>query len=364
MKRLVLTMALVAASPAFATGFDTSAGPVTVERVAGGLASPWSLAFLPDGRMLVTEKTGALRYLDGDTVSAPIAGVPEVWASGQGGLLDVALDPDFAETGRLYLSYAEPVGRDEARTALARARLAGDRLTDVETIFRQEPPMPGGRHFGGRIVVAPDGSLFLGLGDRGEPEMAQDLSTHVGKLVRILPDGRPHPDNPFAQGGDGLPEIFSWGHRNIQGAALDADGRLWTQEHGARGGDEINRPEAGKNYGWPVISYGRHYSGAKIGEGTEKPGMEQPVFYWDPSIAPSGLTVYSGALWPEWEGHLFSGALRGQLVNRLDLGAGAEERLFERAFGRIRDVREGPDGALWFLTDARPGALYRVAPAD
>lgn len=361
-------IAALAAAPALATVVETSAGPVRVEVVADGFANPWALAFLPDGRMLVTERPGTLRFVDAEgDVSDPIAGVPEVWATGQGGLLDVALDPDFAETGVLYLAYAEAAGSG-GRTAMARARLDGDALTDVEVIFRQEPAARGGRHFGARIVPAPDGSLFLGLGDRGDDDMAQDVANHVGVLVRVMADGSPHPDNPFANGGEGRPEIFSWGHRNIQGAAFDADGRLWTQEHGARGGDEINLPQAGLNYGWPVISYGTHYSGAPIGVGAHKEGMEQPEFYWDPSIAPSGLVAYSGALWPEWEGDLFSGGLRSQLISRLEVVdgqvTGAEERLFEGMFGRVRDVREAPDGALWFLTDANPGGLFRVTPAD
>jgi glucose/arabinose dehydrogenase len=363
----ILIAALLLASAAAAETYPTSAGPVRVERVAGGLSYPWGMDFLPDGRVLVTERSGALRLVTDGAVSDPIAGVPAVYDSGQGGLLDVALSPDFAETGLLFLSYAEPAAGG-ARTAVARARLAGDRLEDVETIFRQRPALSGGRHFGSRIVPAPDGTLFVTLGDRGARDMAQDPSNLIGKLVRIAPDGAIPPDNPFVGRSGHAPEIYSIGHRNTQGADLDAEGRLWTVAHGARGGDEINRPEAGRNYGWPVISYGRHYSGASIGEGTAKPGMEQPLFYWDPSIAPSGLTVYDGALFPEWRGDLFVGALRGQLLARVEIEDGAptgvEERLLEGALGRIRAVETGPDGALWLLTDESPGGLWRIVPGE
>ena len=349
----IMIAAALAAAPcgAAAETFESSAGPITVERVAGGLDSPWALAFLPDGRILVTERPGRLRIVEDGRVSAPLAGLPAVFAENQGGLLDVTPARDVAETGTLFLTYAEPAGGGRARTAAARARLAGDRLADLAVIFRQEPALPGGRHFGSRIVEAADGTLFVTLGDRGHRPMAQDPSNHVGKLVRIAPDGAIPADNPFLGRAGHAPELWSIGHRNTQGADLDAEGRLWTVAHG-----------------WPVISYGRHYSGAPIGEGTEKPGMEQPLHIWDPSIAPSGLTVYDGALFPDWRGDILVGALRGAMIVRVDLedGAptGAEERLFEFAFGRIRDVETGPDGALWFVTDERPGGLYRAAPAD
>ena len=361
-----LALAL-AAAPLAAETFPSSAGPLRVERVADGLAHPWALAFLPDGRILVTERPGRLRVVENGRVSDPIEGVPEVHDWGQGGLLDVTPARDFAESGTLFLSFSEPAGGSRARTAVARARLEGDRLEDVAVIFRQEPALEGGRHFGSRVVEGADGTLFVTLGDRGRRSMVQDPAHHVGKLVRIAPDGSVPPDNPLV-GRDGhAPEIFSIGHRNTQGADLDAGGRLWVVAHGARGGDEINRPEAGRNYGWPVISYGRHYSGAPIGEGTEKPGMEQPLHVWDPSIAPSGLTVYDGALFADWAGDVFVGALRGEMVVRVEIAdgapTGAEERLFEAAFGRIRDVETGPDGALWFVTDDDPGGLYRVTPA-
>ena len=354
----------------------SSIGPLSVETVAGGLRSPWGLAFLPDGRMLVTERPGTLRLVSrSGTVSAPVAGVPPVFARGQGGLLDVALAPDFDQSRLVYLSYAEP--REGASgTSVARGRLVeanGDaRLENVDVIFRQSPAAGGSNHYGSRLVFGRDGTLFVTLGDRySQREQAQNLSNHIGKVVRITPEGDVPADNPFRQKNGARPEIWSYGHRNVQGAALDpATGRLWTIEHGARGGDELNHPEAGKNYGWPVISYGRDYSGAAIGEGTQKAGMEQPVKYWDPSFAPSGLAFYTGALMPKWKGDLFAGGLAGTRLVRLRLD-GARENVAEEEVlladlnARIRDVRQGPDGALWLLTDdPSNGRLLRVAPAD
>ncbi|WP_131835940.1 PQQ-dependent sugar dehydrogenase [Ancylobacter aquaticus] len=354
----------------------SSIGPLSVETVAGGLRSPWGLAFLPDGRMLVTERPGALRIVSrSGTVSAPVAGVPPVLARGQGGLLDVALAPDFADSRLVFLTYAEP-REGAAGTSVARGRLVeqnGDaRLEDVEVIFRQSPAAGGGNHFGSRLVFARDGTLFVTLGDRSSlRDQAQNLSNHIGKVVRIVPDGGVPDDNPFRERNGARPEIWSYGHRNVQGAALDPEtGLLWTIEHGARGGDELNRPEAGKNYGWPVITYGRDYSGAKIGEGTSKPGMEQPVKYWDPSFAPSGLAFYTGTLMPQWKGDLFTGGLAGARLVRLKLdaarqGVAQEEILLADLGARLRDVRQGPDGALWLLTDdPSDGRLLRLAPAD
>lgn len=370
-----------ALSPALAQGTEpvritASAGPLEVETVASGLENPWSLAFLPDGRMLVTERPGRLRIVSRNgTVSQPVAGVPPVFARGQGGLLDVVLAPDFDSSRYVYFSYAEP--REGAGgTSVARAKLveAGGsaRLDGVEVIFRQQPAASGGQHFGSRLVFGRDGTLFVTLGDRGSLRTeAQNLSTHIGKVVRILPDGGVPQNNPFRSTANARPEIWSYGHRNVQGAALDpASGQLWTIEHGARGGDELNRPEAGKNYGWPIITYGRDYSGAKIGEGTTKPGMEQPVKYWDPSFAPSGLAFYTGDLMSAWKGSLFTGGLGGARLVRMkldDSGAGiAEEEVLLADLGeRIRDVRQGPDGALWLLTDdPENGRVLRLAPAD
>jgi glucose/arabinose dehydrogenase len=318
----------------------------------------------------VTERPGRLRIVGKDgTLSAPLQGVPKVYASGQGGLLDVQLGPDFAASGLIYLSYADP--RDGAKngTSVARARLVaegdGGRLDQVQVIFRQEPSYASSAHFGSRIVFTRDGSLFVTLGERfSARDEAQNPANHLGKLVRIMPDGSPYAGNPKKDGW--RPEIWSIGHRNVQGAALNpATGKLWTIEHGARGGDEINIPEAGKNYGWPVISYGRNYDFTKIGIGTHKDGMEQPLYYWDPSIAPSGAAFYTGDRFPEWKGNLFVGALAGQALHRLVLDGEkivGEETLLTDLGERIRDVRAGPDGALWLLTDNPQGRVLRVVP--
>jgi glucose/arabinose dehydrogenase len=355
---------------------SSSAGPLSVETVAAGLENPWGLAFLPDGRMLVTERPGRLRIVSrSGTVSEPVRGLPPVYATGQGGLLDVALAPDFPDSRIIFFSYAEP--REGASgTSVARARLVEDggeaRLDDLQVIFRQSPAAGGSNHYGSRLVFARDGTLFVTLGDRYSlREQAQDLSTHIGKVVRINADGSVPDGNPFRNRNGARPEIWSYGHRNVQGAALDpSTGRLWTIEHGARGGDELNHPEAGKNYGWPVITYGRDYSGARIGEGTEKSGMEQPVKYWDPSFAPSGLAFYTGDLMAKWKGDLFTGGLAGTRLVRLRLDP-ARERVVEEEVllgdlgERIRDVRQGPDGALWLLTDdPGEGRLLRLSPDD
>lgn len=374
MLRTALTSLLILFGfSANAQTFDTSAGPVQVDRVVTGLSNPWSVAFLPNfaesGAMLITERGGTLRLATNGGLSAPITGVPEVRASGQGGLLDVVLSPDFASSGVLYLSYAAPTsGGSQTRVAKAVFDQEALALEDLSVIFRQEPAQSTNRHYGGRIVIADDGSLFITIGDRGERDRAQDPTRHQGGIMRILPDGSAHPDNPFIDSARGWrAEIYSFGHRNPQGAALDADGTLWTTEHGAAGGDEVNRPQVGANYGWPVISYGRHYSGAKIGVGVKADGLEQPVHFWDPSIAPSGLTVYDGYLFPEWRGDLIAGALKYRLLARLDIENGrvvGEERLFEDEFGRVRDVRTGPDGAIWFVTEGRNGSVHRITPAQ
>ncbi len=364
---------LVAAAPAGAQITNASAQvtkrALKVETVARGLVHPWALAFLPDGRTLVTERPGRMRIVGTDgKLSEPLQNVPPVYASGQGGLLDVVLSPDFASTSLIYFSYADPRGGGKNGTSVARARLLlQGRLDSVDVIFRQDPSYASSAHFGSRIVFMPDGSLFVTLGERYYArDEAQNPANHLGKIVRLLPDGRPHPDNPKRDGW--RPEIWSIGHRNVQGAALNpATGRLWTIEHGARGGDEINVPQSGKNYGWPVITYGRDYSFAKIGEGTHKPGLEQPIYYWDPSIAPSGAAFYTGDLFPEWKGNLFVGALAGQALHRMILDGErvvGEESLLTDLHERIRDVRQGPDGALWVLTDNPQGRLLRVMPAN
>ena len=353
-------------APGQAQEFRTSAGTVRLTTVAGGLEHPWSLAFLPDGRMLVTERPGRLRIVhSGGQVDAPLAGVPQVQAAGQGGLLDVVLDPAFAQNRTIYLSYAEP-REGGAGTAVARARLSEGALEDVRVIFRQRPKLGGGVHFGSRLVFARDGLLFVTLGERGDRDRAQSLADHMGTVVRIASDGSVPAQNPFVGRSGALPEIWSYGHRNVQGAALHPEtGRLWTVEHGPRGGDELNIPQAGRNYGWPVIGYGRHYSGARIGEGPRKAGLEQPVHYWDPSIATSGLAFYTGNAMPAWQGSLFVGGLAGRLVSRLELDGERvvrEERLFEDFGRRIRDVRKGPDGKLYLLTDEADGEVIRVDP--
>lgn len=368
-RRQALGLLVATVAGGAGTAAAQAPGPHRLETVAKGLENPWSICFLPDGRMLVSERPGRLRVVTREgAVSEAIAGVPAVWARGQGGLLDICLGPTFSQNRMLFLSFSEP--RDGgAATSVARAILSADatRLEDVQVIFRQQPASGGPVHFGSRIVVARDGTLFVGLGERGQMDRAQDLATHYGKVVRIHTDGAPPRDNPFVGKPGILPEIWSYGHRNIQGAALHpATGQLWTVEHGAMGGDEINRPEAGRNYGWPVITYGRNYNGAKIGTGTRKDGMEQPIHYWDPSIAPSGMMFYTGDAFPQWKGSLFVGALAGSLVARLTVENNriiAEERLLSGLGHRYRDIRQGPDGLIYLATDAANGHILRLRPA-
>jgi aldose sugar dehydrogenase len=341
-----------------------------VETVTSGLVNPWALAFLPDGRLLVTERPGRMRIVERDgKLSEPLEGVPNVAAVGQGGLMDVVLSPDFAETRTLYFTFAEPRGPLNG-TSVARARLVEEggkaRLADVTVIFRQEPAIGGGFHFGSRIAIARDGMLFVTLGERYQRDHAQDLSVHLGKVVRIRPDGTAPPDNPFVGRQGARPELWSYGHRNAQAAAIHpVTGKLWIVEHGPKGGDEVNIPEAGKNYGWPLIGYGVDYSGAKIHAGTHKEGMEQPIHYWTHSIAPSGMAFYTGDAFPGWRGSLFVGALIGQHLNRLELDGEkitGEERLLANLGARIRDVRMAADGTLYLLTDAREGKVLRIVP--
>jgi len=364
---LVATAPVAGQAPRSPTPEPTDA-PVRVETVARGLEHPWGLAFLPDGRMLVTERPGRLRLVERDgRLSEPLSGVPPVYARGQGGLLDVTLSPTFARDRLVYLSFAEP-GTGGAGTAVARGRLGERGLEGTQVIWRQQPKVEGPNHWGSRLVFRRDGTLFVTLGDRfAYRERAQDLSTTIGKIVRSNADGSVPRDNPFVGRPGVRPEIWSYGHRNVQAAALHPQtGQLWTAEHGARGGDELNHPEAGKNYGWPVITYGVDYSGARIGEGTAKPGMEQPVYYWDPVIAPSGMTFYTGQAFPDWRGSLFIGSLRPGLLVRLTLAddrVTREERYLAHLRERIRDVRQGPDGLLYLLTDSPEGRILRVAPA-
>jgi glucose/arabinose dehydrogenase len=341
---------------------------VEAETVASGLEHPWALEFLPDGRMLVTERPGRLRIVGPDgTVSPPVAGVPRVHAVGQGGLLDVALDPDFGRNRLVYLSFAEPGENGTAGTAVARGRLSTAGLESVEVIYRQQPKYSGGGHYGSRLVFGRDGTLFITQGDRMLwRDSAQSLSAGNGKVMRINPDGTVPRDNPFVSRPGALPEIWSSGHRNVQGAALDPEiGRLWTIEHGARGGDELNHPEPGKNYGWPVITYGIDYSGARIGEGAVKEGMEQPVYYWDPVIAPSGMTFYTGDAFSDWKGNLLIGSMTPGCLVRLVMRNGQvveEVRYLGELKERIRDVKQGPDGLLYLVTDNQMGRVLRVRP--
>lgn len=339
--------------------------------LADGLENPWGLDFLPDGAAIVTERPGRLRILSSDgSLSEPVEGVPEVRASGQGGLLDIAVSPDFANSQTIFFSFSEP-GSAGAGTAVARARLVRDgaaaRLDDVSVIFSMAKKTGTRHHYGSRLVLAPDGTLFITTGDRGQGDRAQDLQDSAGAVLRINPDGSTPADNP-SFGGEHLPILWSKGHRNVQGADFDpVTDNIITVEHGARGGDEVNRPEAGKNYGWPVISYGVNYSGSAIGVGTEASGYEQPLHYWDPSIAPSGLAVYDGPMFPEWNGDIIVGALKFHLLSRLDRDAEGkiigEERFLENEFGRIRDVNVAPDGSVWLLTDESDGAIIRLSRA-
>lgn len=340
--------------------------PIRVDTVASGLAHPWSLAFLPDGRMLVTERPGRMRIVSSTgEVSAPLKGLPAVAARGQGGLLDVVLAPDFEKSQELFWSYAEP-RTNGSGTSVARGRLVGESLENVKVIFRQTPAVESSGHFGSRLVFARDGALFVTLGERQARHFAvraQDLETHFGKVVRLDRDGKAPPDNPFLRVPGAQPEIWSYGHRNVQGAALHPQtGELWTVEHGPKGGDELNIARAGANYGWPLVTYGVAYSGEILGVGAEREGIENPVKNWVPSIATTGLAFYTGDRLEEWRGNVFVGGLYGMLV-RLELEGEKvvhEERLLTELKQRIRDVRQGPDGCLYVLTDSSRGRLLRI----
>ncbi|UJJ30384.1 PQQ-dependent sugar dehydrogenase [Halopseudomonas maritima] len=346
-----------------------TAADYQVEILADGLSSPWSLAFLPDGGMLVAELSGQLRLIDatGQLRAEPVAGVPQAFVNGQSGLMDVALAPDFAESGELFLSYS--CGTLEANhTCLAAATFNGEALENTHEIFRVQPAKQGSAHYGGRIAFLPDNTLLLTLGDGFDyREQAQNTANHLGSIVRLNRDGSAPEDNPFVGQAGALPELYSIGHRNVQGILVDAAGRVFSHEHGPRGGDEINLIEAGKNYGWPKITYGIDYNGSQVSPYTELPGLQQPLLYWDPSIAPSGMTLYQGELFPEWQGSLLVSALAGKEVRRVELKgdtAGEQESLFTELGLRFRDVRTGPDGAVYLLTDSPSGQLLRVAPAN
>lgn len=348
--------------PAMAQTLPSNAGPLRVTKMLGGLDTPWAIGFLPDGSYLVTERGGSLLYVAGG-IATRIRNVPKVVAKGQGGLLDVMIPRDFASSREVFLTYARRQ-KGGFGTAVAVGQLSSDgkSLRTVRTIFQAMPVSKSTRHFGSRLIEARDGTVFMTLGERGEGDAAQDLGGHTGSIIRINRDGSVPKDNPFV-GQDGLrPEIWSYGHRNPQGAALDLQGDLWVSEHGAKGGDEINRIQKGANYGWPVISYGQHYSGAKIGVGTAKSGMQQPIFYWDPSVAPSGMMIYSGKLWPQWRGNAFVGSLKFDYISRLNGRPMHEvERIQGAETERVRDVVEAPDGSIWFISEGL-GAIYRLTP--
>ncbi|WP_370259558.1 PQQ-dependent sugar dehydrogenase [Idiomarina sp.] len=349
---------------------QTERHTLSLETISEGLNHPWGIAFLPSGDMLVTERSGTLNIITQDGNKTPIQGTPEVVAKSQGGLLDVNIDPNYADNGWVYISYSEPDpdGGKGNSTAVMRGKIDGDKWTEGEVIFRQAPKYESNAHFGSRLVFSPEGHLFITLGDRySRMEDAQTLDNHHGKVIRIWPDGSIPEDNPFVGQTNALEEIWSYGHRNVQGAAIHPDtGELWTIEHGPQGGDEVNIPKAGKNYGWPTITYGEDYGGGEIGIGTHKEGMEQPFYYWLPSIATAGSIFYTGDKFPKWKGDLLVTALRGQTIARLDLEEGRvlhEERMLEDATSfRIRDIEQGPDGFLYILTDADSGQLIKLSP--
>ncbi len=374
MRRLILTltaMLLSACGPGNvpAETIRSDRHSFRIVTLADGLVHPWSMAFLPGGDMLVTERAGRLRFLkDGKLDPRPVEGVPEVFASGQGGLFDVLPHPNFSENRWIYLAYAaRGVGGAHTRVTRFRFDEAAYRLTGAKQIFDALPRAGGGRHFGGRMVFDREGYLFVTVGERGDMARAQRLSEHSGSVIRLYDDGRVPAGNPFVGTAGAKPEIYSWGHRNPQGMALHPDtGAVWTHEHGARGGDEINIIRKGANYGWPVITHGIDYDGTRIGIGKSAPGLEQPLYFWVPSIAPSGMAFYRGNRFPGWNNSLFVGALAGQLLARLELDGARvvrEERLLEDRIGRIRDVRTGSDGLIYLTTDDDPGKLLRLEPA-
>lgn len=363
---LAILISFAAFSPALAQvsteTIQTSAGKMEVSAVVTGLNEPWGFSFLPDGKIVLTEREGRVLLVTPGAGVVVLRNPPRVLADGQGGLLDVLVPRDFAQSRTLFFSHAKRQGRGSG-TAVTKAVLSADgaSLSDHDTIFEIAPGSSGGRHFGSRLVEARDGTLFVTVGDRGSDDTAQDRSLHNGSILRITKTGAVPSDNPFVNTASVQPEIWSYGHRNPQGAALDRNGQLWITEHGARGGDEVNRIQKGANFGWPVISFGTHYSGRKIGEGTAKPGLEQPVTHWDPSIAPSGLSFYNDGPIRGWSGDMFAGSLKFDYIARL---SGSTLREVEQIRGdstqRVRDVRQGPDGALWFLSVGN-GALYRMA---
>jgi glucose/arabinose dehydrogenase len=368
----ILLLSLLACLPAWTQArssvINSEKHALRVATLLTGLENPWSMAFLPDGRMLVTERAGRMRLVGKDfrLDPQPIEGLPQVFAQGQGGLFDVVLHPQYAQNGWIYWAFNEQ-GPGGWGTALARGKLQGHRMTEVQVLFSMQAKTRSGQHFGGRIVFDKAGIVYLTLGDRGDKDRAQKLDDHAGSVIRLHDDGRVPADNPFVSKAGALPEKWTLGNRNMQGAVLHPKtGELWTHEHGPQGGDEVNVMRSGLNYGWPVITYGVNYGlGTRIGEGQSKPGMVQPLHVWSPSIAPSGMAFVSGAQFPQWQGDLLVGALRGQMLVRLVISGEKvlrEERLLQNRVGRIRDVRLGPDGLVYLLTDDDQGVLLRLEP--
>lgn len=364
MKKLrAITLGLSISAAAFSS---CALADTVVSPVVSGLDEPWAIDLLPDGALILTEKDGRV-LIARDGALSEVSGAPQVVDNGQGGLLDVTLARDFATTRSVFFSYSKRQ-QGGAGTALATAELSADgrRLENLRDLFVMAPGSSGGRHFGSRVVEAHDGTLFMTIGDRGDRPSAQDRASHAGSVIRVNRDGTVPRDNPFLGQEGILPEIWSFGHRNPQGAGLDARGQMWTAEHGARGGDEVNLIRKGANYGWPVISYGRHYAGRKIGEGTAKEGMEQPASYWDPSIAPSGLLIYQGDMFPEWRGDMFVGSLKFDYISRLEIsGETTREvaKIENSSTERVRDIIEAPDGSILFISVGN-GAVYRIAKKD
>lgn len=366
---ILLTTGLVALSwqPVISGDYVLRAGPNKVERVLSNLKVPWSIAFLPGCELLITERRGNLFHFDAGGKRTKISHGLKINAKGQGGLLDVVAATSFEDTREVYLSYSSPNKNGRIGTVVSKGILSpnNSKLQKVTTIFTMQPGSAGNRHYGSRIVEHYDGTLFITLGDRGDRDTSQDLTSHNGSIVRINTDGTVPESNPFHKQDNVLPEIWSYGHRNPQGADLDLAGNLLVSEHGPKGGDEVNLVIKGKNYGWPIIGYGTHYSGQKIGVGTKKEGLEQPKHYWDPSIAPSGLMVYSGKLWPEMKGNIFVGSLKFDYISRIDSEKNYQEveKIVLPETKRVRDIREAPDGTIWFISEDR-GSVYRILPND
>ncbi len=365
----VASLANVNALAAKTISVKTESGNIQVKTVAEGLENVWGMAFLPDGSMLVTERAGRMRIVSADgKLGEPLSGLPKIFAQGQGGLLDVVLAPDFATSKKIYFSYSEPGEGALNSTAVSFATLNGNKLENVTRVFSQTPKVDSGNHFGSRLVWAPDGTLFITLGERySEKDKAQTLDNHQGKVVRINADGTVPKDNPFVKTPGALPEIWSYGHRNMQGAALNPlTKELWTGEHGPQGGDELNIDRAAKNYGWPVITYGENYGGGKIGEGTHKAGMEQPVYKWVPSIATAGFIFYTGEKFPQWKNNILLASLKDKTLVRLVVDGEKitkEERMLTKELDqRLRHVVQGPDGLVYLLTDESKSNIYQLSP--